>query len=142
MAKIKSSIDDEPAESFTSMIDIVFLLLIFFILQPFKKPEMKLRSELPKDTGQAPSISTPRPSIRLQINRGLGANSCVYFVNDQTPRSDTIWKALKTESQEDTTVPVSLMPDPEVQFRFVLNAIDQCYKAGMTDVKFAAPPSG
>ena len=57
MARIKSKFEDEPAFCFTSMIDIVFLLLIFFLLQPFKMPELKL--DLPmKEPG--PGVS-PAP---------------------------------------------------------------------------------
>ncbi|MBN2714144.1 MAG: biopolymer transporter ExbD [Planctomycetes bacterium] len=141
MAKIKSQVNEEPADSFTSMIDIVFLLLIFFILQPFKSPEMKLRSELPKDSG--PSSSTDNmESIRLEVRTVPGQEDSAYFkismVRVDDP--DRIFRALLNQANNRTDVPVVLDADEAVHFKYVLKALDQCYKAEMRDVKFSAPP--
>ncbi len=145
MAQVKSDVSDEPANSFTSMIDIVFLLLIFFILQPFKAPEMKLRSELPKDSGQAASPQTPRPNITLRIQKIPGSEGKANFMinTDMIGRDgSTIWEKLLREANGDRTVAVVIDADPGVHFDYVLTALDQCYKAQMQDVKFASPPAG
>ena len=54
--------EEDVGKGFTTMIDIVFLLLIFFILQPFKQPEQKVDSDLPK-SGPSTISQAPRRNI-------------------------------------------------------------------------------
>lgn len=151
MAKVKSKVDEEPTSCFTSMIDIVFLLLIFFILQPFKAPEVKLRSELPKDSGPSSTPDAPKQHIRLMIKAIPGnKNDARFMIDDITPPpasaggGDQIYKALEKRrggnSQEAKETPIAIMPDLTVHFTHVLKALDQCYKAEMPNVKFEGPP--
>lgn len=141
MAKIKSKINEEPNDSFTSMIDIVFLLLIFFILQPFKSPEQKLRSELPRNQDPSTNVQ-PVDNIRLQVRVDPDDETAAFYrvqmltIDD----GDRLFRALLDQAHYDTTVPVILDADSSVKFHYVLKALDQCYKAEMVDVKFAAPP--
>lgn len=148
MAKIKSSVNDEPANSFTSMIDIVFLLLIFFILQPFKAPEMMMNSDLPKDSGPSESISTPRQNINLIIRSDVTdpkKEGAIYFVDGQmvgksrlgahAKLPDTLLR--KSGGAKDT--PVSIQAEPGIRFENVLAALDACYQAEMPDVKWSPP---
>ncbi|MHC4885340.1 MAG: ExbD/TolR family protein [Planctomycetota bacterium] len=138
MAKIESAIDEEAEGDFTSMIDVVFLLLIFFILQPFKDPDMRVLAYLPKDSGA--SSSTPeeiKPTIQLRI---LGNKDKVTFMLDDDRVSDGNYLAsgLLRKSGGDTEVPVALGPAPQVNFKHVLKALDQCAMAGMEKVNFTA----
>lgn len=141
MPKIKSQVNEEPNDSFTSMIDIVFLLLIFFILQPFKSPEMKLKSELPKDSGPSNKAES-MDSIRLEIRTLPDTEDQAYYKVQMKKvlDGDRLYRALLDQAHGDTTVPVVIDSDVAVQFHYVLKALDQCYKAEMVDVKFSAPP--
>ena len=149
MAQIKSMIEEEPANSFTSMIDITFLLLIFFILQPFKQEETKLRAYLPQGdgTGGTPTVQT---TIRLNIQEAGGGRGMILINGDPLgiPRPSKQFPALLTSrtdtklieaSQADPTVPVTITADPRVDFKYVLHTLDKCAQAEMKDVKFAAP---
>lgn len=49
----------------TSMIDVVFLLIIFFILMPPKEMEGQLESYLPKSGGSASSPSEEEPDVKF-----------------------------------------------------------------------------
>ncbi len=146
MAKIKSQINDEATSQFTSMIDIVFLLLIFFILQPFKAPELKIASDLPKDSG-APSVDTQiRQNITLQINPDPQSEKHAIFMVDGRIVGKSRFQGeaklagiLKSRSGGQTDTPVSIQAKPNVPFRYVLSALDACYQAGMPDVKWGAP---
>lgn len=148
MAKIKSSINEEPNDSFTSMIDIVFLLLIFFILQPFKQPEMKLRAELPKDEG--PSFTppdTPRPHIVVRINLATDTNEADYVIDGievgnsaSMPDFNRIGDVILSRSAGDEKSPVAIMPQLNVNFKHVLRVLDQCHRIRMGNIKFDGPP--
>jgi biopolymer transport protein ExbD len=137
MASIKSQIEDEAEGCFTSMIDIVFLLLIFFILQPFKEPDFRMLAYLPKDQGQGRSSMDIKPTIQLRI---VGSKDNVTFFLDEEPveKGDYLAFKLLRKSGGDTKVPVALGPAPGVYFGHVLKALDQCAVAGMENVNFTA----
>jgi biopolymer transport protein ExbD len=69
----------------TSMIDVVFLLIIFFILMPPKEMEGQLQSYLPQD-GTPPESNEPPPPPKPKFNITLvaepkGADEVVTTVN-------------------------------------------------------------
>ena len=67
MAKKKAEIEDVPME-LTPMIDVVFLLLIFFIVTiKFKVLEGKLETELPKDVGVNTTQAEPKEKVEIKI---------------------------------------------------------------------------
>ena len=140
MARMKSRINDEPPFCFTSMIDVVFLLLIFFLLQPIKAPEKKLPNELPKDVG--PGKPVERMNLRLVIRASGEKKEKAFYQINNTPYTgspDRMHMALLQAAKNDTKVPVAIAPDPKVHFFWVLKALDQCAIAGLADVTFEAP---
>ncbi|MBN4049883.1 biopolymer transporter ExbD [bacterium AH-315-M10] len=66
---LKELMDDEPELDMTSMIDVVFLLLIFFMVtMNFRVKEGKLEQRLPKDIGQnAGGKPIDREMVRVRI---------------------------------------------------------------------------
>lgn len=148
MARIQSAVNEEPNDSFTSMIDIVFLLLIFFILQPFKQPEMKLRSELPKGEGPSPTPpDTPRPHIIVRITRdAVNLDEALYTVDgavighSSTMPQARLGDVILARSAGDRKAPVAVMPELHVNFKHVLRVLDECHRIRMEQVKFDGPP--
>ncbi len=141
MATPKPAFEEEPEFCFTSMIDIVFLLLIFFMLQPFKSPEMKLDNELPKDVGPSKNMEELR-TIRLVVSHNPSdRNGAVYYINSTKlgPDYRRIAPALIKECKGDKSLPVSLNAEPTVHFMHVLRVLDQCHVAEMKKVSFEAP---
>ena len=56
----------EAKPNLTPMIDVVFLLLIFFIVtMRFKTLDMKIQADLPRDVGPSPEISRPPETVKL-----------------------------------------------------------------------------
>ncbi len=148
MAKIKSRVSDEATSQFTSMIDIVFLLLIFFILQPFKAPELQLGSNLPTGDGTQSVNSLFRKNIQLRINPDPdSAKNAIYIVDDRIVGKSNaegfsgimLSEILKKRSLGQLDTPVSINAKPNVPFRHVLDALDACNRAGMQDVRWGAP---
>lgn len=147
---IKSQINEEPASSFTSMIDIVFLLLIFFILQPFKEPENKLAADLPQE-GTSPTTSTEPPikpiQIQIEFNRRQ-PDAAVFRIGDETRSvrgGPTAYKKIAQHlislSGGNLETPVAIMPHGDVHFEHVLSALDACYQAKLTKVRFGDEPA-
>jgi biopolymer transport protein ExbD len=135
MAQIKSQIEDEAEGCFTSMIDVVFLLLIFFICQPFKEPDRRILAYLPKDVGGGSASNDIKPTIQLGV-MGEG-NRVTFTIDDREVRPDYIAPNLMRKSGGDKEVPVAIDPGPQVNFQHVLKALDQCAIAEMQNVTFA-----
>ena len=118
-----------------SMIDVVFLLLIFFLCaSKFKKPEEKLDVNLPTDTGirAIPQEVVPPREVRLKVS----ANGA--FTLDQTPvkSAEDLVERLKKIRQTNTKVDVVIVGEHKTHFKHVIKALDCCMIAGITDVKF------
>lgn len=68
--KKKSHLDDASEEAkmdMTPMIDVVFLLIIFFLCIDFKILEAKLPAYLPKDIGSHTEQVEPQEKLRIKI---------------------------------------------------------------------------
>ena len=141
MPRLKSKVSDEVVGQFTSMIDMVFLLVIFFIVQPFKEQERRMKSEIPQENT---SMSEPTiiPPIHIQVMR-LGENSGGWRVDNQQLHAITNHALLpgiiRKQANDDTSIPVTIAPDARVKVDYVLKALDACALAGMQKVGFAKP---
>ena len=65
-----SALDDAQEEAkadMTPMIDVVFLMIIFFICIDFKVLESKLAAFLPKDKGSSPTVAPPQEQLSVKI---------------------------------------------------------------------------
>lgn len=140
MATIKTKITDEVQSQFTSMIDMVFLLVIFFIVQPFKAPEMRMPAELPKDAPAIPQ-ENPIPPVVLRVI-SLGGTRGAWVVDQGRPISDfkELPGRILAAAGGNTETAITIEPDMRVKFDYVLRALDACSIAQMTKVGFAKPP--
>ncbi len=65
---VQEMIDEETKPNLTPMIDVVFLLLIFFMLMKFKTYEEKLDSHLPQDEGMMDTDPDVQENLTIQLN--------------------------------------------------------------------------
>ena len=122
---------DEPAEFEipTSMIDVVFLLLIFFMCATsFRALEQRI--EVPTvdgvpDIGPPPPPELDRVMVRIRMNG---------------ERNDLARKLCQL-SRNLPELGVLIDSRQDVPFLYVLGAVDACARARLTDVSFMAPPA-
>ena len=130
--------------SMTPLIDVVFLLLIFFLwTSGFQVAEYLLPSELSTTLGAAPedSVLPPPPEadfdeivIRLMGN----ADQVSWQVNDvpvATPAE--IYTQLETIASIVADAPVIIHPDPGIPLGFVMDAYDYARAAGFDQIQYA-----
>lgn len=143
---------EEAVGDMTPMIDVVFLLLIFFILMPFKSPEARIQAHLPKTSG--PSSKSPEEEdidkIDIKIRRNgqeIRASSFggvdikingkkIAFMELQGHLAS--FKA--TIKVDINKVPVELNAEEDVPFVFIMNALDAAKLQGFTFIKFPEAP--
>jgi len=132
----------------TSMIDIVFLLLIFFILMPFKSVESRIESHLPKTGGVGESkieiVDKIDIKIKLDKNANLDLRSfsgVTVVVNGQKLGSFHSLKSKLEELKENiktdrSKIPVELNAAENVPFYFILKALDFAKLNEFTQIKY------
>lgn len=100
----------------TPLIDVVFLLLIFFMVSTvFKKDELALLMSLPKtESGEASS------NIEKSVVIELTENEVAY--NGQKLVLDSLGESLGKITKKD--IPIELRVDKEVKYQRVINLLD------------------
>ncbi len=157
MARRKSNIDEKAAEvPLSSMIDVVFLLLIYFILT--QKPvveDVHLNVDLPApgapSKGEPPMLLTIDVMKLPQYDNGdkiwalaqketdaerqkmiLAQEKIYYHMNGAPYESKKLREYLKTvaETNPDTTVMINCGPNAKHQK--LINLLDICSEVGLT----------
>jgi biopolymer transport protein ExbD len=162
MGSVRERYSEDAELCFTSLIDIVFLLLIFFMCATkFKQTEQRLDCFLPCDEGQMPSqapLKKPEELtvfIKDDVNARNGnferraVRRATYFLmsRDAQPVSDPnqlLAKLQQLASNPEQQVLIALYDemrdkDQLVPFFNVVALVDVCKMAGIQIVKFQAP---
>ena len=136
--KFKRSIKSEVAIDLTSLIDVVFLLLIFFMVTTTFTRQSNLLINLP----EAGATPTPASALRIEI---LVARDGSYTVNGRAlpdTQYDTLSSALEELSAGDQTVPVTLTADADTTHQSVVRAMDAVAQLGITRLSIATRRRG
>jgi biopolymer transport protein ExbD len=139
----------EPAEmNLTPMIDVTFLLLIFFLLgTKFKEPEGKLNAYLPKDKGPPPKNIAqidPEEELTIRVRMLPGRRNPVYTLGDiDYPTVAQLESKMRTLYSLNPEQPVTIDPDPAASYERVIWVLNACVRVGYSEIAFAAPiPEG
>lgn len=132
-----------PSWSLTSMIDVVFLLLIFFVCTAgFQPPEYALPGAVPPDARGAEAGVPPEPRLELErivVTLAAEEEAVEIRVNDQPCGSIARLRTLLEQlARIDATLPVTLDVGPRVPFGMAIEACDASRLAGFQEVQFAA----
>jgi len=131
----------------TPMIDVTFLLLIFFLLQKWREPEGKLNAYLPKDKGPPPiniPQIDPEEELTIRVRFLPGTNRLVYTLGDiDYPRVVDLENKMRALYAINPEQPVTIDPDAKATYERVIWVLDACIRVGYSEIAFAAPiPEG
>lgn len=121
---------DEPEVNLTSLIDVVFLLLIFFMVSTSFTKESELKVNLPEALTEAPASLDTSLEIVVTVDGK-------YFVNQkELINSDpsTLRDALETEVGDDRSMPVTIRADGKASHQSVVNAMDVAGRLGFANL--------
>ena len=125
-----------------SLIDVVFVLLLFFVVTTTFTRETQLRVDLPEAVSGSPAEDQTR-----QLDIAISAEGVFSLNNQVLPKSDlaTLMEALQKESNGDTSRPLSISADGKTQHQAVITAMDAAGKLGFSHLRMttieAAPPA-
>ncbi|MDH3326562.1 MAG: biopolymer transporter ExbD [Gammaproteobacteria bacterium] len=124
--------DDVEEVNITPLIDIVFLLLIFFMISTTFKQEFEVGIELPKAESESKLIEKV-----LEISIDKTGN---YFINGQkliNTQTITIKSALQKTANGNFKLPVVISADGETPHQAVIRAMDATKQLGFSRLTFA-----
>ena len=116
-----------------SLIDVVFILLLFFVVTTTCTRETQLRVELPEAASGTPPLETEQKLVEITISA-----EGVYSVNNHLlPKSDlaTLTEALQKESGGDTKLPLAISADGKTPHQAVVTAMDAAGKLGFSSLR-------
>ncbi|WP_433767066.1 ExbD/TolR family protein [Pseudomonas putida] len=115
-----------------SLIDVVFVLLLFFVVTTTFTRETQLRVDLPEAVSGSPTEDQSK-----QLDIAISAEG-VFSVNNQIlPKSDlaSLMEALQKASNGDTSRPLSISADGKSQHQSVITAMDAAGKLGFSHLR-------
>lgn len=132
--RLRASAPEDPEISLTGLIDVVFLLLIFFMVSTTFEHQAVLKVDLP----EASNVSAPEDqpiSFELVIDK-----NGQYYLNDRQlvdARPATLEAAFREAAGDDRTIPVILRADAETPHHFVVTAMDVTAQLGFKRLSIA-----
>jgi len=118
----------------TSLIDVVLLLLIFFMLSTKFIDEGRLKIRLP-EAGIAPDAESQRRSVEIDVTAAGG-----YRVNGRpliNNSPETLAAALGKVADGDRVMPVTVRADARATHQSVVTAMEIAGRAGYRQINIA-----
>ena len=129
--------DDEPDINLVPLIDVILILIIFFVVTTTFDSRSMLRLELPRATGEPAADSATALSVLVNADGR-------YFIGEQEVLRDDI-ESLKATLAEvagnDRDRPVLLRADARTPHQAVVTALDAVGQLGFTHVSIATAPA-
>ena len=121
-----------------SMVDVVFLLLIFFMCtSTFELPESNLAAQMPQP---APNSQVPQddfPPIHVYI-QSTGEGILIMCDETACPSFNGLTRLLR-QRRAIADIPVLIHGDQTVPFESMVAALESCRNAELSQVAFWAP---
>lgn len=124
---------EEPEINLTSLIDVVLLLLVFFMVSTSFIKATEIRLQLP----QADAMPRVDPPAEIEIMVSAAGD---YFVDGQelvNRRPETLQRALEQVAGERRNLPVTIRADGRVAHQSVVTALDIVGRLGFSQVLIA-----
>lgn len=131
--KFKRTVREELAINITPLIDVVFLLLIFFMVTTTFSKETRLLVNLPEANAEAADSEQEQLEIVVALDGSYTVNGKA-LVNSQ---AETLARALEIEANGNFNLPVIIVADAKTAHQSVVTAMDVIGQSGFTRLNIA-----
>jgi biopolymer transport protein ExbD len=141
--KSKEAATEEVEMQMTPMIDVTFLLLIFFLCSiKFKLLDGKLAAYLPRDVGvNATPIDVELLKIDIRMEVANNSDGFIVTVNDDRksfPRD--FYLAVKSLHERAPELKATIYPGKDIEYGHVVKVVNECLRANLTEITFGGTP--
>ncbi|MBV2093035.1 MAG: biopolymer transporter ExbD [Candidatus Thiodiazotropha sp. (ex Ctena orbiculata)] len=130
----RTNVRKSPEVDITPLIDVVFLLLIFFMVSTTFEHESQILIELPEATGE----EIQREEQQLDITINIAGT---FFVNQRevvNTEMETLKLAISKAIGDRGNIPVIINADARTPHQSVMTAMDAASQLGLTKMTFSA----
>lgn len=131
--KLRSQHVEDPDVNLTPLIDVVFLLLIFFMVSTTFDKESELSIELPNADGELLQKQTLQVEVSIDAKGNYAINS-ERIINSQI---DTLKAAIVKIAGDKRDIPMIISADGQASHQSVVAAMDAARQLGFTRLTFA-----
>lgn len=124
---------EEPDVNLTPMIDVVFLLLLFFMVSTSFIRESSLKVDLPEASGEAMVEQETPIDIVINAEGSFSINDVNLFDNSR----EAIAKALKAIAGDNKDPHVIISADANTDYQNIVTAMDTAQQLGYTRLTLA-----
>jgi len=131
--KLRSQGVDEPDVNLTPLIDVVFLLLIFFMVSTTFDKESELSIELPNAQGEV----AEREILQVEVSIDAKGN---YAINNEriiNSQINTLKAAIAKVAGDKRDIPMIISADGRASHQSVVAAMDAARQLGFSRLTFA-----
>lgn len=124
---------EDPEVNLTPLIDVVFLLLIFFMVSTTFTRETELKVQLPEAGGEA--VEQPADAVEVVVSADGR-----YFVNERAVVNSelaTLRRAIEKAAGGRRDVPLVIRADARAEHQAVVRAMDAAGRAGFERLSIA-----
>ena len=132
--KLTARAKEEPEVNMTSLIDVVLLLLIFFMVSTSFVKQSQISIRLPEADSSAIVEEVPQQLDIMITEQGTFLVNGRELVNN---RPETIRNALYKVSGGNTRLPLTISADANARHQFVVTAMDVAGKLGFVKISIA-----
>lgn len=124
---------EEPDVNLTPMIDVVFLLLLFFMVSTSFIRESSLKVDLPEASGQAMAEQETPIDIIIRANGEVLVNDTLIAVATR----DALRDLLKTTAGDNADPHIIISADANAEYQHIVTAMDAAQLLGFTRLTLA-----
>lgn len=124
---------EEPDVNLTPMIDVVFLLLLFFMVSTSFIRESSLKVDLPEASGQALAEQEAPIDIIIRANGEVLVNNTPIAVATR----DALRDLLKTTAGDNADPHIIISADANAEYQHIVTAMDAAQLLGFTRLTLA-----
>ncbi len=132
--KLTSRAKAEPEVNMTSLIDVVLLLLIFFMVSTSFVKQSQISIRLPEAESTAIVEDIPGQLDIMITEQGTFLLNGRELINN---RPETIRNAIQELSGGDTSLPLTISADANTRHQYVITAMDVAGKLGFVKISIA-----
>lgn len=116
-----------------SLIDVVFILLLFFVVTTTFTRETRMQVDLPEAASGTPPEQSELKQLEVVIaaDGGFSLNGQALIKNDL----DNLMAALQKESAGDNSLPLTISADAKTAHQSVVTALDAAGKLGFSHLR-------
>lgn len=125
---------EDEGINITPLIDVVFILLLFFMVSTTFTKETHLNIDLPEAVGEATKEEKDQLDILISAQGDFSVNG-QSLVNN---RVETLMSALEKISEGDTKMPLSITADAKTPHQAVVMAMDAAGQLGFVHLSITS----